>query len=208
MIAPKRNKIFTLLLDIFLYLKFKSRYQKVNFIYPIGFSAPKAQLIIGNHTTWWDGFICWKLNNDVLNKNFHVIMLENQLKRFWFFQKIGAFSIDPGNRSIFESLNFASELLKNNQNMVVFYPQGVLNSIYDESFHFHKGLALVLKNAQNCDLLMYATFWDYASSEKPYLNVYLAQIENPSQFSTPEIEIRYKKFYAECKTKQILNFKP
>lgn len=208
MIAPNRNIIFVRLLDLFLHFRFKSRFSNVNFILPIGFKTPNAQLIIGNHTTWWDGFICWKLNNDVLHKKFHIIMLENQLKRFWFFQKIGAFSINPGNRSVFESLNFASELLKNNQNMVVFYPQGVLNSIYDESFQFHKGLAQILKNAQDCTLLMYAAFWDYSSQEKPYLNVYLAQIENPSQFSTPEIEIQYKNFYADCKTKQILTFKP
>ncbi|TAF73360.1 MAG: hypothetical protein EAZ53_12905 [Bacteroidetes bacterium] len=208
MIAPKRNKIFMLLLDLFLHFKFKSRFQAVNFIYPDTFYCTESQLIIGNHTTWWDGFICWKLNNDLLHKKFHIMMLETQLKRFWFFQKIGAFSIDPGNRSVFTSLDFASQLLQNTENMVVFYPQGVLNSIYNETFVFHKGLAHILKNNQQASLLMYAAFWDYSSTEKPYLNVYLEKIKNPSHLSTAQIENTYREFYANSKAKQILNFKP
>lgn len=208
MILPKKKKAYMLLLNLFLYFKFKSRFQYVKFIKSTDFLTTKSMLIIGNHSTWWDGFICWKLNNEVLHKNFFSIMLESQLKRFWFFQKIGCFSIDPGSRSIFESLNYASDLLNNPENMVVFFPQGALNSIYDESFVFHKGLVHILKNRPEASLLMYAAFWDYSSSEKPYLNVYLEQIEFASTYSTPQIEKIYHDFYSKSKSRQILNFKP
>jgi hypothetical protein len=51
-------------------------------------------------------------------------MPEEQLATRMFLNKAGAFSIKPGSRSAIESLNYASSLLYEPENLVVVFPQG------------------------------------------------------------------------------------
>jgi 1-acyl-sn-glycerol-3-phosphate acyltransferase len=86
----------------------------------------KGLLLLPNHMSWWDGFfadyICRKLHDRL----FHVMMLEEQLRRFWFFRKVGAFSINPADRaSTAETMCYANDVL-NAGSVVVMFPQGVL----------------------------------------------------------------------------------
>ncbi len=62
----------------------------------------KAVLMIGNHFSWWDGFFAHYLNMKLLQRRFNVMMLENELKKRMFLNKIGAFSINKGSRSAIE----------------------------------------------------------------------------------------------------------
>ena len=60
--------------------------------------SPDLPLIITpNHISWWDGFFIDYLTRKFLNRKGYIMMLEEQLSKYWFFQKIGAFSIDPSN---------------------------------------------------------------------------------------------------------------
>ncbi|MDX1777464.1 MAG: hypothetical protein R3339_01145, partial [Thermodesulfobacteriota bacterium] len=58
--------------------------------------SPKLPLIITpNHISWWDGFFIYYLSKKKFNRKIYLMMLESSLEKFWFFQKIGAFSINP-----------------------------------------------------------------------------------------------------------------
>jgi len=208
MIKPDKSKLHDFLLSSFLDWKFGQRFGKVNFHLSDTINPEKSLLIIGNHVTWWDGFVVWQFNRQLLKKNFYVMMLEDQLRKLWFFRKIGGFSINPGNRSVTESLRFAAEVLKNRENLLLFYPQGRLHSLYDQDFTFHKGVDYLLKENQNIDLLFYSLFIDYASNEQPYINVFLkvATIANHSTHAA--LEQHYKLFYDASKQQHILDFKP
>ena len=72
----------------------------------------KSLILTPNHFSWWDGFFVYWLNNRTLNKKLFIMMLEDQLKRYWFFQKVGCYSIDLNdNRKIVASLKYTIDLL-------------------------------------------------------------------------------------------------
>lgn len=157
----------------------------------------KPVLLIGNHISWWDGFWALYINNKLFKKKIHVMMLEEQLEKRKFLSKIGAFSINPGARSVIESLDYASELLKDDQNIVVIYPQGKLNSMVQSEIVFQKGVERILKQSFNADVVFYVAMVDYFSHRKPTLYVYLKQIEI-EQCLISGLNSMYNDFHQEC----------
>jgi len=78
-------------------------------------------------------------------------MKEKQLKKYIFFSRTGAFSISSNPKKIMESMNYAIELLKHPENMVIFFPQGQFESVYQQPLHFKKGIAELLKRIEKYD---------------------------------------------------------
>ena len=89
-------------------------------------------LITPNHFSWWDGFFIDYLGTRFIQRQIYLMMLEEQLQRYWYFKMFGAYSIDPGNiPSVVETLQYTIEPLMDPANYVVMYPQGVLEP-YDK----------------------------------------------------------------------------
>jgi 1-acyl-sn-glycerol-3-phosphate acyltransferase len=94
--------------------------------------ADLGLLITPNHFSWWDGFFIDYLGTRFFKRQIYLMMLEEQLKRYWYFKMFGAYSIDPGNvPSVLETLQYTIEPLMDPANYVVVYPQGVLEP-YDK----------------------------------------------------------------------------
>ena len=92
----------------------------------------KGLLITPIHMSWWDGFFADYLTRRFHDKLFHVMMLEEQLKRFWFFTRVGAFSIHPPDKeSVKETMVYTNHLLNQDEGIVVMFPQGILQ-LYDK----------------------------------------------------------------------------
>ena len=97
-------------------------------------SIPEDQrmLVTPNHFSWWDGFFVDYLGTRFIKRQVYLMMLEEQLKRYRFFRKFGAYSIDPGDiQSVIETLKYTLEPMMDPSNYVVMYPQGVLEP-YDK----------------------------------------------------------------------------
>lgn len=163
----------------------------------------KASLIIGNHFSWWDGFWALYLNKKLLQKRFHAMMLEKQLAPREFLNKAGAFSIDPGSRSVMESINYCAQLLDNPDNCVTLYPQGKISSMTSPLFGFEKGIEKILAKSKPIQILFYVAFIDYFSVRKPSLYLYISEIDY-LKYSTAELGDKYRQFYNESKKKQAL----
>ena len=74
------------------------------------------------------------------------MMLEEQLKRYWFFQKVGAYSINPHSpQDIIEAANYTQELLAGPDNFVVLYPQGDIEPFEKRPLTLKRGLQLFTK---------------------------------------------------------------
>lgn len=202
MIKPKKNIFYVWLLNKFLDYKFKNSFSSVSYFWQTPIDTTKSILIIGNHTTWWDGFVAWQLNRRFFDKKYYVIMLEENLKKLPFFQKIGAFSIHPKSKSIVETLQISVELLQKNDTFLVFFPQGKLQSIYNDTFVFAKGVDKILNKSKQTQLIAYALFWDFAANEKPYLSVYITNLDVNQDFQT-----QYNEFYKNSKRQHISTFK-
>jgi len=96
-----------------------------------------------NHSSWWDSLILFYLNQEKLKLDAIAMMAENGLKRFPFFRKIGAFSVNPDSRkSLMTSLNYASDQLKNNKHLFLF-PQGEESHLEKHPYVFFSGAAFL-----------------------------------------------------------------
>ena len=101
-------------------------------------------VLIGNHISWWDGFFALYLNQHIFNKQYYVMMLEKELRKQRFMRQGGAFSIEPGSRSMVRSFAYTQELLASPQNLVTIFPQGKIHSQYETAISFQPGIGKML----------------------------------------------------------------
>lgn len=180
----------------------KRYFRKVNVLGNINDSR-RPMLVIANHISWWDGFWIAYLNETHFKRKFHFMMLEEQLRKYWFFNYAGGFSVRKSSRSVIETLHYTSEILKNSENIVLIFPQGEIQSMHDQHFAFEKGIDRVLRDTNAVQIIMVANLVDYFSQKKPMLNMYLTEY-NDMTFDHQTLEARYNEFYKECITKQTL----
>jgi hypothetical protein len=105
----------------------------------------KPVLIVANHGTWWDGFLLYILNEQVLHRGLFVMMREEQLHRYRFFRRLGAFGIAPGHpRSVRAALAYSANLLRDPSHCLCVFPQGSLHRVRERPLGFQRGLERVL----------------------------------------------------------------
>ncbi len=171
-------------------------------------SSPAGSiLLIGNHFSWWDGFIAEYLNVRMFRKKFHIMMLEEELRPRMFLNRAGAFSIDKGKRDILESLRYAAGLLNDPANMVVMYPQGRISSIHQKESVFEKGIAHILHqlSPEKLHLVFYAALVDYLSHPRPTLYLYLGHAPEAPGPDAATLAAQYNAFMDQCIRKHIQN---
>lgn len=158
----------------------------------------KSVLIIANHVSWWDGFWVMYLNMKMFHKRFHFMMLDEQLKKHWFFSYTGGYPIKKRSHDIIECLNYTSDLLNDTKNMVLMFPQGSLESLYQQLFVFEKGVERVLKNKiGKTEIIFVANLIDYFRNPKPSLFInYLNYTGKSTDKRT--IEEAYNSFYNDA----------
>jgi len=114
-------------------------------------SKDKSLIVTPNHISWWDGFFIDYLSRKKFNRKMYLMMLESSLKKYWFFKKVGAYSIEPSNpRSIVDTVKYTNEILYNKENFVVTYPQGEIEPFEKRPLSIKEGLKLLVKG--NSDL--------------------------------------------------------
>lgn len=113
-------------------------------------------IITPNHFSWWDGFIVLAVARLYIPKTFYLMMLEEQLSRYRYFRKLGAFSIDPGHISrVREALRYSIDILRSPDNLIVFYPQGKLESYDRRPLTLQKGIySLIRRTASIASILI------------------------------------------------------
>jgi len=158
-------------------------------------------LVIANHISWWDGFWIEYLNQKIIHREFHFMMLEEQLKKHWYFQYTGGYSVKRKSREIVRSIDYTIELLKKNDNIVLMFPQGKIHSAYNSSIHFERGVQhIVDKSGNNIQVLFVANFTDYFSDAKPNLFIYTKTC-SAAYLKNRNIEEEYRQFYNQMLNK-------
>ncbi len=106
-------------------------------------------LLLPNHSTWWDGFFIFLLNKKFFHRPAHLMMLEEQLSRYRFFSRIGAFSVDPRSTSgVKRSLDYAAKILHQPNSprpLLCIFPQGELLPWDKRPLDFKRGLEVLMK---------------------------------------------------------------
>lgn len=160
-------------------------------------------LVISNHSTWWDGFWLMHLNLKVLKRKFHFMMLESQLRKFWFFNYSGGFSIHKKSKTIFETFDYTAKLLSEKQNLVIVFPQGEITSIHNQNIKFEKGIEKIINRMKNkISIVMVVNLVDYFSNPKPTLYQYIKEFDFEN-FQIEDLEAQYNVFYKESIDNQV-----
>ncbi|MDZ7774225.1 MAG: lysophospholipid acyltransferase family protein [Bacteroidales bacterium] len=158
-----------------------------------------AVLVIGNHFSWWDGFFIVEVNRRLWQRRFHVMMLEEQLRKRMFLNKTGAFSVRKGHRSLSESLAYAGQLLSEPENLLLMFPQGAIQPHHNTSFTFERGLEAILKKvAVPPQIVFTAALVEYFSHRKPQLDIFIKKYSYKQIPTTQELQEQYNLFFAEA----------
>jgi hypothetical protein len=126
-------------------------------------------LIVPNHSSWWDGFFLYFLNARLLGRRLHLMMLEEQLQRFPFFRRIGAFGIRPGSRSaVAAALDYSVSVLADPANALCLFPQGRMTHPAARPLGFRPGLGRILRrHGGPLALLPLAMACDFYEDQRP-----------------------------------------
>jgi 1-acyl-sn-glycerol-3-phosphate acyltransferase len=130
-------------------------------------------LVVANHISWWDGFWVEYLNRKRIHRKFYFMMLEEQLKRYRFFQYCGGFSVKKGSREVVDSIDYTLELLSKDENMVLMFPQGKIYSSYNSEVLFESGIQHIIERCKDeTQVIFVVNLTDYFSDSKPNLFIY------------------------------------
>ncbi|WP_347838213.1 lysophospholipid acyltransferase family protein [uncultured Draconibacterium sp.] len=159
-------------------------------------------LLICNHISWWDGIWTLYTNQQLFKRKYHFMMLEEELRKNWFFQYTGGFSVKKQSRTIIETLDYTAELLGNTNNLVLMFPQGKINSMHKNNFVFEKGIQKILERTKNeIQIIFQANFVDYLSTARPQAYFYVGTYLGTKKVEL--IEKSYNQFYQQCLNTQV-----
>jgi len=164
---------------LFLAWFFKRRFHKIVVNNDIAIKPGCSYLLMCNHFSYADGFfayyLCFKwIAERARLKGIYTMSLKKQMKRNWWLKYSGSFSVEPANRSVHESLNYAAAVLSEPGNLLVFFPQGRLESCHIRHIEFKDGIREIIAATKgNCQIIWSSNLIEYFESTKPsvYLNL-------------------------------------
>lgn len=99
-------------------------------------------VLYANHSNFWDGFVAHAVLRACGRKGF-AMMEEQNLRRFSFLRRLGAFSVRRGSAaSARESLRYAAGLLREPRATVLIFPQGKIEP-FTAPLQFERGAELL-----------------------------------------------------------------
>lgn len=153
---------------------FKRRFNKI-ILRDIEIKPDHSYLLMCNHFSFLDGLLAYYLCDKALRKKngmkrLYIMSLKKQMEKNKWLRYCGSFSIDPGKRSIMESFDYATEILSKPGNVLLFYPQGNLESSLVRYIKFQDGLKQIVPKVKGkCQLIWSSNLIEYFESTKPSL---------------------------------------
>jgi 1-acyl-sn-glycerol-3-phosphate acyltransferase len=159
-------------------------------------------LVVANHVSWWDGFWVEFLNHHRIHRKLHFMMLEEQLKKHWYFQHTGGYSVRKNSREAIESIDYTVKLLSKDENFVLMFPQGKIYSAHTDVVHFENGIQYIIKKCKDDTQVMFViNITDYFSDVKPHLFIY-TKTYTVGFLKNRDIEKEYNLFFTEVLSTQ------
>ncbi|MEX0649204.1 MAG: lysophospholipid acyltransferase family protein [Balneolaceae bacterium] len=168
-IAAAESRWITLLFDIYVRTLFRRRfkYVRVDLHYQPG--PENKSIYYLNHTSWWDGLIPLILNRKIFRQNARAMMEDKQMKKYPFFKKLGAFSVNTDDTaSALPSLRYAAESLQRSRSALYIYPEGKIMPFTTKP-DFKKGLGWISNQCPAADVVPIGIFMHTARYDKPEL---------------------------------------
>ncbi len=159
--------VFNYYIENLLKKKFSHFYSVDKIEFP---NSQSSFVLTPNHFSWWDGFFADFVLRKETNHNLKIMMLEDQLKKYWFFKYLGAFSIDLEKKiSIKESIQYSQKLLNDVGNALVIYPQGKYEPYDKNPLEVKEGIKLIVNNNPTTLIYPLAFKIEFSEEQKPFI---------------------------------------
>ena len=150
MIKAKHSKCAKFLFHHYIMNLLKHHFQNFHLLGDIPKTDPNLPLmLLPNHSTWWDGFFVYLLNEKLFRRPIYLMMLEEQLKKYHFFCRVGAYSIEPDNpKSMMRTLKYTVDILNSETSpppLVCIFPQGELVPWGKRPLNLKSGVDWIIK---------------------------------------------------------------
>ena len=140
-----------------------------------------SKLIVSNHSSWWDGLIAYQISRHFRHNAF-VMMEEKQLKQFWLFRYLGAFSVvreDPGKAA--GSLLFALRLLEKAENVLWIFPEGEIVPNNKRPVEVFKGAEVLAEKSTDTEAMIVAMRYEYLDEPKADIFLKVASLHHEQE---------------------------
>ncbi|AIQ55212.1 lysophospholipid acyltransferase family protein [Paenibacillus sp. FSL R7-0331] len=108
-------------------------------------AGDRPVLYIMNHSSWWDGLLAYHAAKVLTRRRQYFMMEEAQLRKFQFFRRLGAYSINRSEPAdVRASLRYTAGLLGEGGS-VWMYPEGELLPLEHRPLELKEGAAVVLR---------------------------------------------------------------
>lgn len=197
-IEAKHHCVIHPIFKLFSRVMTNSHFSQVAVVGNVDVTNGRSILLLSNHTSWWDGFWQLYLNMKVFKKKFHFMMLEEQLRKHWYFNYTGGFSVKKSARSAVQTIQYSAGLLSHPNNLVLMFPQGKVESIHKHAITFEKGVEKILERTNRADvqIVFLVNSIDFFINRKPVLYHYIREYSGES-INYLEIEKQYNAFFKE-----------
>ncbi len=126
-----------------------------------------------NHYSWWDALTPFLLNESLHKQYLRAMMDEVQIRKYPFFRKLGAFSVNRTNsRHAVQSLHYAADMLTAERMALYIFPQGAIRPEMERPIQFESGLAWLYQSCPSVDFVPVATTMNTRYSDRPRLFIH------------------------------------
>ncbi len=170
---------------------FKRHFHAIHLIGQAPETSPDLPLLLlPNHSTWWDGFFVYLLNKKFFRRKPYLMMLEEQLSRYHFFSRLGAFSINLRSAAGMKtSLRYSVDILNENvtpRPMLCLFPQGELLPWNKRPLIYKNGVEVILSGyGGKANILPLAIKTEFLNEQLPEAFFYFGEnvIANSNTFT-------------------------
>ncbi|MCP8968261.1 lysophospholipid acyltransferase family protein [Ectobacillus ponti] len=138
-------------------------------------APPPSALFILNHSSWWDGLVCFHLNRLLFGHSSYYMMHETGLRQYPLFRRLGAFSVNRDNpKDVLQSLQYSVKRLQEGGSIWMF-PQGDEMHLELRPLGFLPGFLYLAEKATNIPVIPIALYYSFLHQQRPELFVKIGQ---------------------------------
>ena len=179
---------------------FRKRFNKM-LISPVNIKPGHSYLLMCNHFGFLDGFLAYYICFNFIDKQqeikgLYAMSVKKQMEKNWWLKYLGSFSVQPNAWSIRESLAYAADKLNETGNILLYYPQGNLESSQIRYIEFKDGIAEIVRKIKgDCQLIWSSNIIEYFESSKPSIYFNLMDCGKASDFDFENLKNEVNEFH-------------
>jgi 1-acyl-sn-glycerol-3-phosphate acyltransferase len=176
MIYPCKSERFAFLFDHYNRRLLRRSFHQVHAKCSLRLDLKKPTVYVSNHCSWWDGLIAFHLNRTLLLQDAHVMMSEVGLRRFPFFRKLGAFSVQAqSSGEIRRALQFSIELLQEPGRSLWLFPQGEIRHQDIRPLSCRPGIGYLLDRLPEVQIVPVSMYYCFLEDQRPEVYTHIGE---------------------------------